>query len=151
MTAVPVTSLPSLASPEPCYGCDECRFSLVSQPGWQWLRYLLPQDTEGQSQLTLENAIPRRRSTPTFSRGQDPLRPSMLRRTCPLTFQIRVHEPASKHAREAHVMTRLVCIAGKLLLAGTFIAFAADDSSAQPPTICGQPFDGDLAALADRI
>jgi hypothetical protein len=48
-------------------------------------------------------------------------------------------------------MTRLVCIAGKLLLAATFVAFTADGSSAQPPQICGQPFDGDLAALADRV
>jgi hypothetical protein len=48
-------------------------------------------------------------------------------------------------------MTRLVCSAGKLLLAVTFIAFADDGSSAQPSTICGRPFDGDLAALADRV
>src|SRR5262245_16954813 len=48
-------------------------------------------------------------------------------------------------------MTRLVCSAGKLLIAATFLAFAADGSSAQPPTICDQPFDGDLGAFADRI
>src|SRR5262245_25818191 len=48
-------------------------------------------------------------------------------------------------------MTRLVCSAGKLLIAATFIAFAADGNSAQPPTICHQPFDGDLAAFAERI
>jgi hypothetical protein len=48
-------------------------------------------------------------------------------------------------------MTRLVCSVGKLLIAVTFIAFAADGSSAQPPTICDQPFDGDLAAFAERI
>jgi hypothetical protein len=47
-------------------------------------------------------------------------------------------------------MTRLVCSVGRLLIAATFITVAAD-GSAQPPTICGQPFDGDLAALADRI
>src|SRR5262245_54667087 len=49
------------------------------------------------------------------------------------------------------MMTRLVCSAGKLLIAATFIAFAAHGSSAQPPTICNQPFDSDLAAFADRI
>jgi hypothetical protein len=48
-------------------------------------------------------------------------------------------------------MTRLVCRANKLLIAATFIAFAADGSSAQPSTICGQPFDGDFAALAERL
>ncbi len=48
-------------------------------------------------------------------------------------------------------MTRLVCSAGKLLIAATFIASATDGSGAQPPTICDQPFDGDLAAFADRI
>jgi hypothetical protein len=46
-------------------------------------------------------------------------------------------------------MTRLVRSAGRLL-AWAFVAFVVDPSSAQAPTICGQPFDGDLAAFAER-
>ena len=46
---------------------------------------------------------------------------------------------------------RLVCSAGRLLLAATFVAFAAERSSAQAPTICDQPFDSDLATFAERI
>jgi hypothetical protein len=38
-----------------------------------------------------------------------------------------------------------------VLLAGTFVAFAACRSGAQAPTICDQPFDGDLTAFAERI
>jgi hypothetical protein len=47
-------------------------------------------------------------------------------------------------------MIRLVRSATRLLLAATFVAFAAD-ASAQERMICGQPFDGDVTALAERI
>jgi|SRR5262245_53352439 len=46
-------------------------------------------------------------------------------------------------------MMRLDCGVGRFLLA-TLVAFAAD-ASAQERMICGQPFDGDIAALAQRI
>jgi hypothetical protein len=49
----------------------------------------------------------------------------------------------SEHTRKAHTMIGLVYSAGRLLLAATFAAFAADSSSAQALMICGQqPFDG---------
>ena len=55
------------------------------------------------------------------------------------------------HASLARVMLGLGCSAGRLLLAATLLAFAADRGSAQVTMICDQPFDGDLAAFAERI
>jgi len=58
---------------------------------------------------------------------------------------------AITHARLARVMLGLGCSAGRLLLVVTLLAFAADRANAQVTTICDQPFDGDLAAFAQRI
>jgi hypothetical protein len=58
---------------------------------------------------------------------------------------------AITHARLARVMVGLGCNAGRLLLAATLLAFAADRGRAQVTMICDQPFDGDLAAFSERI
>jgi hypothetical protein len=47
-------------------------------------------------------------------------------------------------------MTRLGRRACRLLLAATFVALTAD-AGAQEGMMCGQAFDGDVAALAERI
>jgi hypothetical protein len=47
-------------------------------------------------------------------------------------------------------MTKLGCRARRVLLATTVVALAADVST-QERMMCGQAFDGDVAALAERI
>ena len=51
--------------------------------------------------------------------------------------------------RKARAMIRLR-FSVRLLLAATFVAFAPN-ASAQERMMCGQPFDGDITALAERV